>query len=106
MQEIRTRTTPNTDTLYAVTDYSKSTAGAVDSRGIFRTLSMMEICYLKRSRSRHPSRKQFTLCNYTVYLKKKKKNLKPDEILEPFDERIGDLSKENDVYSNYINSTS
>ena len=60
---------------------------------------MMEICYLKRSRSRHPSRKQFTLCNYTVYLK-------PDEILEPFDERNGDLSMENDVYSNYINSTS
>ena len=39
IQEIRTRITPNTDTLYAVTDYSKSTAGAVDSRGIFRTLS-------------------------------------------------------------------
>ena len=59
---------------------------------------MMEIGYLKRSRSRNPSRKQFTLLNYIIYFSS-------DEILEPLVELNGDLSMENDDYSKYINST-
>ena len=54
--------------------------------------------YLKRCRLCDPSRKQFTLLNYTVYLS-------PDKIFEPLVEPNGDLSTENNVYSNYINST-
>ena len=51
---------------------------------------MMEICYLKRSRSRNPSRKQFILLDYTVYFS-------PDEILELLVDFNGDLSMGNDV---------
>ena len=54
--------------------------------------------YLKRCRLCDPSRKQFALLNYTVYLS-------PDKIFEPLVEPNGDLSTENNVYSNYINST-
>ena len=60
--------------------------------------SMMEICYLKRSKSRNPSKKQCTLVNYIVYPSS-------DEIFEPFVEPNGDLSMENDAYSKCINST-
>ena len=54
--------------------------------------SMKELRYLKRSRSRSLSRKQFTLLNYTVYLS-------PYESFEPFFKPNGDLRLQNDVYS-------
>ena len=71
----------------------------MDSRDVFRTLPISHYgdTLFQRFRSRIPSRKQFTLLDYTVYLS-------PNEIFEPFVELASDLSMEN-VYSKYINST-
>lgn len=59
---------------------------------------MMEIRYLKRFRLRNPSWWQFTFLDYIVCLS-------PDDIFEPFFKLKGDLRLKNDLYLNYINST-